>query len=102
MKEEFIKLTTILLIFAASISANEHPEIFAQIDFERKISVNGKSDIIIAKNGKKVMNTINGHANVILTRIGKDGKIETFCANNESAIQRFHSGESINSLMGKE
>lgn len=101
MKKHSAFILIITLFYINFSFANEN-----YIDSKNKkqkseISVSGQSDIIITNTGQKLINTINGHANVSMTRIGKNGKLETFCTSSQDQINRFHAGESLESIQGK-
>jgi len=100
---KFLSMITLLIISLYSnrlISAQNYID-STNTDLKSGISVNGENDIVITKKGEQLINTINGHANVSMTRIGKDGKLETYCTNSADQIKRFHAGESLESIQGR-
>jgi len=97
------KLTKVIiftLITSSVIAVENKKEDSIVFDKNTSIAFDRTPKINNQKNGQISLDTSNSFKNVILTRINKDGKLETYCTDNKLKAKQFLNGVSLINIEG--
>ena len=85
-------------VFAIEDTTDNKQQIF---DKKTALAFSKNPKVFLNKNGQEIINANEGLGNVILSRVDKNGKLETYCTSNQENAIRFLDGEDIASIEGK-
>jgi hypothetical protein len=100
--QSLIKVFMLILVSlqcVASESQVENNQLKFDINTEKAFSK--KTTITQTHKGLSILHTSEGYANVMLSRINVNGKIETFCTNDKNKAKRFLLGEDLETITGR-
>ena len=96
-----IKIIIITSFSFQVFSTEQTPYSPIKFDAKTEKAFSKNPTITKTKKGLTILNASEGYANVMLSRIGVNGKIETFCTNDKNKAKRFLLGEALETITGR-
>ncbi|VAW39733.1 hypothetical protein MNBD_GAMMA01-8 [hydrothermal vent metagenome] len=94
--KKIITLIFVVLLLVGSFAVKSHDlPVSVKLDANTQVALKREAVITVDTNGQVNMNPQGGFASTILTRIGKDGKLETFCTSSADDAKRFLAGGAV-------
>lgn len=95
---KFIIYITLTLITSVSFAHDTNHGV--QLDKITNKALSRNAITTISPDGQMSLDTKNSYRSVTLTRVNKEGKIETFCTTNEKNAKKFLKGKPLKEIEG--